>query len=115
MKEHTMGLAPSPMKSIRDGKKTIELRLYDEKRQKIAVGDTIKFVNTQNVTDTLYVIAEELFVFDSFDELYKNLPLLECGYTKDNVDKASPCDMEYYYSKEKQSKYGVIGIKISLI
>ncbi len=115
MKEHVMGLAPSPMKSIREGKKTIELRLYDEKRQKITVGDRIKFVNTQNVTDILCVTAEELFVFNSFDDLYKNLPLLECGYTKDNIDKASPSDMEYYYSKEKQSKYGVIGIKISLI
>ena len=103
------------MESIRDGSKTIDLRLYDEKRQKIFVGDTIKFVNTQNKSDALFVIVEDLFIFDSFEELYKNLPLLECGYTKDNVDRASPCDMERYYSKKKQNKYGVVGIKISLI
>lgn len=114
MKEHKMSLASTPMKSIRNGEKTIELRLYDEKRRKIAVGDIIKFVNAKNVTDTLCVTVEDLFVFDSFEELYKNLPLLECGYTKDNIDKASPSDMELYYSKEKQSKYGVVGIKISL-
>ena len=109
-----MRLNPAPMKSIRDGEKTIELRLYDEKRQKLAVGDTIKFVNTKNATDTLYVIVEDLFVFDSFEELYKKLPLSECGYTKDNIDKASPRDMEYYYTRHQQSKYGVVGIKISL-
>lgn len=109
-----MRLNPSPLKSIREGKKTIELRLYDEKRQKLAIGDTIKFINTEDLTDTLCVVVKELFVFDSFDELYKNLPLSECGYTKDDIDKASPCDMEHYYSKEKQRKYGVVGIKISL-
>lgn len=114
MKKHIMKLNPSPMKMFREGHKTIELRLYDEKRKKISVGDSIKFVNTQDITDTLNVTVEELFVFDSFDELYKNLPLAECGYTKDNIDKASPFDMELYYPKEKQSRYGVIGIKVSV-
>jgi ASC-1-like (ASCH) protein len=114
MKEHSMRLAPSPMKSIRNGEKTIELRLYDKKRQKIAVGDTIKFISTEDASDTLYATVEDLFVFGSFDELYRKLPLLECGYTKDNIDKASPSDMDCYYSKKEQSKYGVVGIKISL-
>lgn len=114
MKEHVMNLQPSPMKMIRDGRKTIELRLYDEKRKMISVGDAIKFVSTQDETDTLSVMVEELFVFDSFEELYKDLPLLECGYTQDDIDTASPCDMELYYPKEKQSQYGVVGIKISL-
>lgn len=56
----------------------------------------------------------ELYAFDSFDELYRNLPLLECGYTEENVDVASPSDMERYYSKEEQSRYGVVGIRIVL-
>lgn len=43
------------------------------------------------------------------------LPLLECGYTEEDIDTASLVDMEEYYSKEKQAQYGVIGIKISLI
>ena len=114
MKKHIMRLNPIPMENIRNGNKTIELRLYDEKRQKIAIGDTIKFVNSKNITDTLCATVVDLFVFDSFDELYKTLPLLECGYTKDNIDQASPQDMDYYYSKEEQNEYGVIGIKISL-
>lgn len=37
-----MKLAPLPMQEIREGRKTIELRLYDEKRKQISVGDTIK-------------------------------------------------------------------------
>ena len=56
-----------------------------------------------------------MFIFDSFEELYKHLPLMECGYTEEDIHTASPDDMEMYYSKEKQKQYGVIGIQISLI
>lgn len=110
-----MNLTPTPLKKIREGRKTIELRLYDDKRKNISIGDTIIFVNTENENDTLSVIVKNLFVFRTFDELYKNLPLLKCGYTEYNVNKASPDDMELYYSKEKQSQYGVVGIEVELI
>lgn len=115
MKNHMMNLNPSPFKMIREGNKTIELRLYDEKRKRISIGDTITFVNTDNPNDAICASVIDLFVFDSFDELYKNLPLLECGYKKEDIDTASPCDMEKYYSKEMQQQYGVVGIQISLM
>jgi len=114
MRKHIMNLTPSPLKMMREGIKTIELRLYDEKRKMISIGDTIVFVNTEDSNDTLSVNVVDLFVFDSFDELYQKLPLLECGYTKDDVKTAAPSDMEKYYAKERQKEYGVIGIKISL-
>ena len=110
-----MKLHPEPFAKIRDGSKTIELRLYDEKRQRISVGDTIRFVNTANAADAVVVRVRDLFVFDSFDELYKHLPLTECGYTEDDINTASPDDMEMYYPKEEQKKYGVVGIQLSLM
>ena len=109
-----MKLNPSPFEMIRKGEKTIELRLYDEKRRKILAGDTITFVNSEDENDTLIVKVADLFVFDSFKTLYESLPLLECGYTKADIASASHRDMEAYYSKEKQTKYGVVGIKVSL-
>lgn len=115
MKEHVMNLTPAPMQEIRTGNKTIELRLNDEKRKQISVGDTIKFVNTEDSNDTLRVKVVDLFLFSSFAELYDNLPLLNCGYNEDNINTASPEDMEMYYSREKQNKYGVVGIEISLL
>jgi len=110
-----MDLAPSPFKMIREGRKTIELRLYDEKRKAISIGDTITFYNTEDGSDTLSVSVEDIFIYASFEELYRELPLLECGYTEEDIDTASPEDMEEYYSREKQAQYGVVGIKISLI
>lgn len=115
MKEHVMNLTPAPMQEIRTGNKTIELRLNDEKRKQISVGDTIKFINTEDSNDTLRVKVVGLFFFSSFAELYDNLPLLNCGYNEDNINTASPEDMEMYYSREKQNKYGVVGIEISLL
>ena len=115
MREHVMNLTPLPMQQIRDGRKTIELRLYDEKRKLISVGDTIKFINTEDSNDTLSVTVTNLFVFASFGELYMHLPLLKCGYNDENINGASPDDMDRYYSKEKQNEYGVIGIEVSLL
>ena len=115
MKEHVMNLTPAPMQEIRTGNKTIELRLNDEKRKQISVGDTLKFINTEDSNDTLRVKVVDLFLFSSFAELYDNLPLLNCGYNEDNINTASPEDMEMYYSREKQNKYGVVGIEISLL
>ena len=108
---HKMKLNSAPFEMIKNGEKTIELRLFDEKRQKIKVGDKIVF--TENTTgETLNTTVVKLYRFDSFKELYKSLPLLKCGYTTENVDNATPSDMEQYYSAEEQRKYGVVGIEL---
>ncbi len=106
-----MKLHPAPFEMIKSGKKTIELRLYDEKRRAINVGDEIIFTNTVN-GETVSRAVEKIHRFDSFYELYQSLPLLQCGYTADDVDSASPCDMERYYSIDEQNKYGVVGIQL---
>ena len=111
---HAMQLQPSPFEMIRNGTKTIELRLFDEKRKKIRTGDTILFTNTES-KETLEVKVLELLVFDSFETLYSRLPLLECGYTEEDIDTASPDDMNAYYPREMQQKYGVVGIRVALL
>ena len=42
-KAMNMKLNKEPFEKIKSGEKTIELRLYDEKRRKIKAGDTICF------------------------------------------------------------------------
>jgi ASC-1-like (ASCH) protein len=106
-----MKLNPSPYAMIRSGQKTIELRLFDEKRQQIKAGDKIIFTNTVN-GETLTRTVVKLHCFDSFAELYRSLPLLKCGYTAENVSHAAPADMEQYYTAEEQEKYGVVGIEL---
>lgn len=107
-----MKLNDVPFETIKNGTKTIELRLYDEKRRKIKIGDTICFKGKASTTKA---IVKALHIFRNFDELYAALPLDKCGYTADELATASPEDMLEYYTKEQIEKYGVVGIEIEVI
>lgn len=107
-----MRLHKGPFELIKNGSKTIELRLYDEKRQMINVGDTITFENRSD-GDKIIVKVIALHKYPSFEELYKHFNIVSIGYKED--EEANPKDMELYYSSEEQSKYGVVGIEMELI
>lgn len=107
--KHNMNLNNRPFKSIKEGTKTIELRLNDEKRSLLKVGDEIEFTN-RDTNEKLSVDIINLHKYPSFEELYKHFDKVEMGYNKDDI--AEPKDMEAYYSKEEQDKYGVLGIEI---
>lgn len=53
--KHNMKLNPSPFTAIETGKKNIELRLNDEKRQQIKIDDTITFTNTVDSEQKLLI------------------------------------------------------------
>lgn len=111
---HTIFLNSEPFRKIKAGQKTIELRLYDEKRREIHIGETIEFINNTDENLRITVTVKNMYIFKSFDELYKALPLDKCGYSRDELKIADPSDMDIYYSKRKQKKYGVVGIEIEL-
>ena len=110
---HYMNLKPQPFSMIAEGKKTIELRLWDEKRQQISVGDILVFTNTDDPSLTLRCEVKKLHLFPDFAALYRALPLLQCGYLPEELETATPEDMDIYYSKEQQQKYGVVGIELT--
>lgn len=107
-----MKLNNEPYNLIYYGKKDIEMRLYDEKRQLINVGDIITFTNndTMESFDAKVVFLHRC---KSFDELYDKFDKLRLGYNEDEI--AKPEDMEQYYSNEEIDKYGVVGIEIVVI
>ena len=112
---HHMNLKPQPFSMIAEGKKTIELRLWDEKRQQISVGDILIFTNTADRSATLQCKVRKLHRFPDFATLYRTLPLAQCGYLPEELSTADPADMDIYYSKEMQSLYGVVGIELERI
>ena len=113
--QHSMKLFPEPFAMIEKGIKTIELRLNDPKRRRIRPGDIIRFENTEDETEVLRASVDRVSVFDSFAQLYAALPLLKCGYTPDNIDKASPHDMDTIYTLKQQKDWGVVGIWLTLL
>jgi len=110
---YELRLNKEPFESIKNGTKTVELRLYDEKRQLINIGDFIIFKERDNEENQIKVIVQDVDVYLNFEDLYKNYDKIEMGYKKDEV--ADPKDMEKYYSKEEQSKYGVVAIRVELV
>lgn len=107
-----MNLAPSAFKSISIGEKTIEMRLHDEKRSKVTVGDEIEFENTdthQKIKCTVINLSR----YKDFFELYSNFDKIAIGYEVNEIANAE--DMYAYYSPEQIKKYGVLAIEIKLI
>ena len=111
---HYLRLNSIPFAQIESGKKCIELRLYDEKRQKIQIGDTLIFTHREDEGETIAVKVTALHRFDSFENLYACLPLTKCGYTKEEAESASSSDMAQYYTPEEQRRFGVVGIEFIL-
>lgn len=108
---HKMNLNDNPFQLIKNKVKTIELRLYDEKRRNIKVDDYIIFKNNLD-DEELVCIVTNLHIFNNFEELYFELPLDKIGYEKSNINNANPNDMREYYSNELIKEYGVIGIEL---
>lgn len=111
--KHYMKLFREPFNKISNGQKTIELRLYDEKRSKINVSDQIEFTMIDEPDKKIIVKVTDLYRFSDFSELYKKLPLNKCGYS--DGAEANPNHMLQYYSAEQQKKYGVIGIEFVVV
>lgn len=109
---YNMRLNNEPFELIKCGTKTIELRLNDEKRQLIKENDIIIFEN-RTTKETLMTKVIKLHKYNNFKELYKHFNKVTLGYKDD--EEANPLDMEQYYSREEQGKYGVVGIEIKLI
>lgn len=109
---HQMKLKASPFSKIQNGTKAIELRLNDEKRQQVQVGDFIEFTMLDDTTQKLTVRVTALHHFNTFAELYTALPKEKLGYDPDETPDHD--HMDAYYPREKQYKYGVLGIELRL-
>lgn len=112
--KHEMKLQPKYYDYILKGTKKIELRLNDEKRQLINIGDIIKFVKEPESKECFECKVIDLLKYDSFEELFENYDieiLADKSMTKDELINV----IEEFYTKEKQKQYGVLGIKIDLI
>ena len=111
---HEMKLQSKYYNYILNGTKRIELRLNDEKRQIIKVGDKIKFLKEPNLNESFEVKVIELIKYNSFIDLFNDYDisiLSDKSMTKEELLR----DLEMFYTKEKQEKYGVIGIRIELV
>ena len=106
---HKMKLNQSPFDRIKNGTKTVEFRLYDDKRKQIKVGDKIEFSKLPEQSEKLLVEVLELYQDKTFENLFRKL-------YKDNEEEIERKTKSMYtiYSQEQEKQYGVLGIKIKI-
>ncbi len=112
MSKHQMNLQPEYYNFIKDGTKRIELRLCDQKRRKIKLGDEIEFAKSETEKLTAKVIG--LLHYNSFEELFKDFPiklLADQSMTKIELLKT----LNQFYTEDQQKHFGVLGIRIELL
>ena len=112
MTVHEMKLKHTPFTMIQNGRKTVECRLYDEKRQKILLGDHILFSLVDNPAETLEVEVTGLLRYPTFEAMFHvNEPRRFGGEDEASLTES----LLTYYSLEEQHRNGVIGIELSRI
>lgn len=110
-----MKLLKNPYDKISSGEKTIEIRLLDEKRRKLNIGDIIEFSKLPDLKDKIRVEIIALLRYKSFKDLINDFGMKYYGYSKNYSIDDFVNNIYTIYSKEKEQQYGVLGIKIKLL
>ena len=109
---HIMKLHSFPFDKIKEGKKIIEVRLYDEKRREIKIGDVIEFKREPEQVESVKAEVVALLNYKTFTDLADDFSSSHFGHpnTEDLLKS-----IYTFYTKEEEEKYTVLGIKIKLI
>lgn len=111
---HSMTLTKKFFDKIKDSKKTVEMRLLDEKRSRISIGDTVNFSCVQDPEDFFTVRVTGLYKYTGFSQLALDFKPAELGYSLSQIEDL-PYDMELIYGESKIKEYGALAIRISHI
>ncbi len=111
---HVMKLNAEPFEKIKSGNKTVELRLYDEKRRKLDIGDKIILTNNDDPGQEISVIVRSLHRYATFKDLFEDISQERCGFDSTYSPETAAEGMSEYYSDDQIQRYGVIGIEIEL-
>ena len=109
--KHEMGLQSKYFDYIRNGTKRIELRLFDEKRQRVRLGDIIEFTNPDG--EKLLAKVVGLLRYGSFEDLFRDFDisiLADVSMTKRELLDV----LNGFYPAEKQAEMGVVGIRVEV-
>jgi ASC-1-like (ASCH) protein len=108
-----MHLNAEPFSKIVNGRKTIEIRLNDEKRQALRLGDEIDFMHRDS-EEIIKCYITELMPFLTFDELIAAISMADVGRQEGEQTEVVAI-MRRHYSAEDEARYGVLGIRFRVI
>ena len=107
MKVH---LDPDIFEIVKNGSKTVEVRLNDEKRRMLKIGDELIFINNDNENEIIESIVTDLKYYNNFEQLMEEY-LVEEVY-KTGVTKECFLNLlQRFYNEQQQEEYGVVAIR----
>ena len=95
---------------VSEGVKDVEVRLNDEKRKQLKVGDKLIFISRGNYIDQTAAIVKKLVFFKNFIEVAKAYEMKRIYLEDTTIDEYLEL-MNKFYSKEEQDEYGVVAIE----
>lgn len=111
--KHKIKLQPQYYDYVLNGTKRIEIRLFDEKRKLINIGDKIEILKEPDYLESFEVEVIGLLRYKDFESLFNDFDisiLADSSISKEELLS----DLEKFYPKEKQEEYGVLGIRIEI-
>ena len=112
--EYKMGLQEKYYNNMKYGSKKIEIRIYDDKRRKLNIGDTIYFMLEPERNEKLETKIVGLTVYKDFNDALNNISIEDLSDKNDSKEEYLN-DLNKFYSKEEQEEYGVLAIEIEVI
>ena len=109
--KHFMRLQSRYFIMMRDRIKTVELRLFDEKRQRIKIKDEIEFSDI-DTGDKLLTVVNNITTASTFDELCSLIDMKQTGFS----DKISLLtEIKNIYPETKTDKYKAAAFTIKIV
>ena len=99
---------------VEKGIKNVEVRVNDEKRRKMKVGDEIIFLKRPLEEEKIVTKIVGLKVYSDFNELVKDYEI-ERLYLKEFTKEQFVELLSRFYSDEEQEKYGVVAIEFEKV
>ena len=109
---HIMKLQEAYFNYIKNGTKEYEIRLNDEKRRNIKIGDYIEFQKEPLKEEKFIVKVEDLLYYENFSKLFDNINIISLA-DKSIKREELENDLNKFYSIEEQESYGVVAIKLN--
>ena len=109
-----MKLQPEHFDKIKSGEKIFEIRLNDEKRQLINIGDIVIFKKEPDLYEGVVCKILEKRFFTSFAQMAQVMSLKDLGFAGKNAEQVER-KLHTYYSKKDEEAYGIVVFKLQVI
>ena len=99
---------------VEDGSKDVEVRVNDQKRRQLKVGDTLLFLKRPDDDEEIKAVVDKLVLFSNFEEV---IDAYDMGriYLKDTSREDYLQLMSRFYSREEVENNGVVAIEFHTI